>query len=779
MDFLLTLVTEWLSRKGSGLRVVLMSAAMDYDTISAYFRRLLGGEPPARLELEMPRPYPIVERYLEDFPYFVEQGVAHDWTRLHAADELASIIGGFILHLHDSRSKRPELCEGGAVAFGSFIMFLSGRRELELVAAVLDEAGRVDLAVKPLFGGQTIETQESLLRSSTPDARTVFLATDVIESSVTIPDVDVVIDTCEHKRFLWDTYRRQSSLALIRISIDEAKQRAGRAGRCRAGEVIRLMSRAEFKTLDEHVEAATLNSRLDSLVLTVFNWQALGNPRDFLLRMPQPPSQERVDAAIVLLNELSALVGGDADARPSPTSLGQLLTQMPMDAEAGALVLNGIRLGLALECVILAAVHERGDPFLSSRDWSPLQVHALYAARDACSPGRGFAGDQQDVYPSDLILGLRAYQAWKKVQKQHRFGPWPFEEEERWCTNHFLSLSRLHEIDVEVMEILYVLKKLALYAGDHDEEYRLLRARQRHMSNAQPRRSNLQWCGSTGNTSAGRELAELLKDAQSDDDILLLLWCLASAFIHGIIEIESGECGHQVVYKPKKGRAGEITRELQKQQFHVVRSTCSHAGVIVQFSDAKEAHRAVQMAALVTNRCFPWQHANVWRQPSRQTLTKAHRCYASGQVHCVIHSLSSPPPQTKVTVIAADVTPVVSHHRRSMTFLGSKCTIAPLGIFPFVLYATYSRSNFSLEKDQRVWSFKAKFRGMEEQLRYTAPAAQVRRRLDAVRDGWNREFTLDAEAWATRHAIVQERRHTVLNLMLSLSQLDGPPMVRV
>ena len=151
--------------------------------------------------------------------------------------------------------------------------------------------------------------------------RTVILGTDVIESSVTIPDVDLVIDTCEQKRLRWDATKKQSLLTLVMVSKDEAKQRSGRTGRVRDGEVMRLVSKSCFEELKPHVEPQIKHSRLapgltglenraeneEDLLLSIFELPNLGDPREFLQRLPDPPAPDRVDRAVTRLLELNAL----------------------------------------------------------------------------------------------------------------------------------------------------------------------------------------------------------------------------------------------------------------------------------------------------------------------------------------------------------------------------------------------------------------------------------------------------------------------------------------
>ena len=100
------------------------------------------------------------------------------------------------------------------------MVFLPGKREVALLSEKLDDAARGDLTIKSVVGGQTVEVQEQTLQRSVNavDQRTVILGTDVVESSVTIPDVDVIIDSCEHKRLRWDGQRRQYLLTLMLIS---------------------------------------------------------------------------------------------------------------------------------------------------------------------------------------------------------------------------------------------------------------------------------------------------------------------------------------------------------------------------------------------------------------------------------------------------------------------------------------------------------------------------------------------------------------------------------
>ena len=222
----------------------------------------------------------------------------------------------------------------------------------------------------------------------------------------------------------------------------------------RPGEVIRLISARCFAELRRHAEPQIRHSPLEDVLLTCFELPNLGDPREFLRTMPDPPDERAVDAAILRLLELNALsrpaaVEGGAQARP--THFGRFLQRMPLDPEVGLLVMNGLRLGVVEDCALLAAVHQRGEPFLDNPEYTPAEVRTLRRVRDACSPGR--AEGRKRVLPGDLVAGLRAFRAWKAKGAQAK---WTLAQEAEWCQQHCLSLDRLHEIEEMLVQICEV-----------------------------------------------------------------------------------------------------------------------------------------------------------------------------------------------------------------------------------------------------------------------------------------------------------------------------------
>jgi ATP-dependent helicase HrpB len=175
----------------------------------------------------------------------------------------------------------------------------------------------------------------------------VILATNVAETSLTVPGVTCVVDSGLHKVARYDPARAIDSLDVERISLDSADQRAGRAGRTAPGTVVRLWDARD--RLRPHREPEIARVDLTSTVLDVAAWG--GDPRTFAW-FDAPPAPA-VDAAIRLLRRLGAFDEGDR-----PTEIGRLLQRMPLSPRLGR-ILIGAR-GAAIAARACAILSERG-----------------------------------------------------------------------------------------------------------------------------------------------------------------------------------------------------------------------------------------------------------------------------------------------------------------------------------------------------------------------------------------------------------------------------------
>ena len=227
---------------------------------------------------------------------------------------------------------------------GAVLCFLPGAGEIERAMSEVRPAVGAGVEVLPLHGSLGADDQDRVM---TPRAsRRIILATNIAETSLTVPDVRAVVDTGWQKVARYDPDRGIDSLELERIPADAADQRAGRAGRLGPGRVLRLWNRAD--RLRPHREAEIHRVDLSDAVLDILAWG--GSPLTF--EWFDPPRPERVEAAMALLRQLGAV----HDGRVTP--LGARMKRMPLHPRLARMLLeSGGRGDVALACALLSERH--------------------------------------------------------------------------------------------------------------------------------------------------------------------------------------------------------------------------------------------------------------------------------------------------------------------------------------------------------------------------------------------------------------------------------------
>jgi ATP-dependent helicase HrpB len=262
---------------------------------------------------------------------------------------------------------------------GSILCFLPGAPEIQRAAERL-AARRAGFALPVLLlhGSLPAEQQDAAIRPA--NGRRVILATNIAETTLTVPDVTAVVDTGVHKVARYDPARAIDSLEIERISLDSADQRAGRAGRTAPGVVVRLWDSRD--RLRPHREPEIARVDLASTLLDVIGWGA--NPRTF--EWFDSPPRESIEASLSLLGRLEAIdgsgrltdLGRALQAMPLPPRLGRMLVAARGAASmARACALLSERSASlpkhqATTCDLLAAVDRASD----------LPPHVLTVARD-------------------------------------------------------------------------------------------------------------------------------------------------------------------------------------------------------------------------------------------------------------------------------------------------------------------------------------------------------------------------------------------------------------
>jgi ATP-dependent helicase HrpB len=300
-DLALAFLKE-LSAARPEFKLVIMSATLDAEAVSRY----LGGAPVISAE---GRPFPVEVEHVPD----------RDDRPL-----AARVAGGVTAALRRVRE-------------GDVLAFLPGAGEIRAVADRLREPlGAAGVDVAALHGALGAREQDAALN---PGARRrVVLATNIAETSLTIPGVTAVVDSGLAKRSRWDSRVGLDGLELGSVSRASAEQRAGRAGRVAPGHALRLWTRAEHAALRELEEPEIRRVDPAPLLLSVLAFRP-GDPREF--DFFERPRDAAIAAGIRLLDQLGAVEAGGR----SLTALGRALADLPVHPRLGVILLDAARSG--------------------------------------------------------------------------------------------------------------------------------------------------------------------------------------------------------------------------------------------------------------------------------------------------------------------------------------------------------------------------------------------------------------------------------------------------
>ncbi len=364
IDFILGYLKRLLPSRAD-LKVIITSATIDTARFSEHF-----GDAPV-IEVSG-RAYPVEIRYRpvldggdadDDMgPGLVDDGPSRDGGRSDGddagpADEVEAVCHAV-----------AELCGEGP---GDILVFLPGEREVRDTAEALAKTDRHGLEVLPLYGRLSSAEQHRIFEPHT--RRRAVLATNVAETSLTVPGVRYVVDTGTARISRYSRRTKVQRLPIEAISQASANQRAGRCGRLGPGICTRLYSEEDFNARRPFTEPEVLRTNLASVVLQMAAI-GLGEIEDF--PFVDPPDRRNVKDGIALLEELGALSrwgppGEGARAQPAPamgpagwrlTEVGRQLAQLPLDPRLGRMVLEAARLGCLDEVLVIAAGLSVQDP---------------------------------------------------------------------------------------------------------------------------------------------------------------------------------------------------------------------------------------------------------------------------------------------------------------------------------------------------------------------------------------------------------------------------------
>jgi ATP-dependent helicase HrpA len=321
IDFILGYLRQLLPERPN-LKVIITSATIDPERFAAAF----GGAPVLEVS---GRTYPVEVRYRPMEPVAGGEDADQGQAISDAIDELSA--------------------EGP----GDILVFLSGEREIRDTADLL--AGRDRLEVLPLYSRLSAAEQYRVFerRQASSFTRRVVLATNVAETSLTVPGIHYVIDPGTARISRYSRGTKVQRLPIEPISQASANQRKGRCGRTADGICIRLYSQADFESRPEFTEPEILRTNLASVILQM---AAIGLGDVPKFPFIDPPDARNIADGLTLLAELNAFKDGRI------TGLGRKLARLPVDPRIGRMILAADRNGCVREVLIIAAALSIQDP---------------------------------------------------------------------------------------------------------------------------------------------------------------------------------------------------------------------------------------------------------------------------------------------------------------------------------------------------------------------------------------------------------------------------------
>ena len=332
---------------------------------------------------------------------------------------------------------------------GDVLVFLSGEREIRDAAdALADQPGLTDLEVLPLYGRLSAAEQHRVFQ---PHRRSrVVLATNVAETSLTVPGIRYVVDPGTARISRYSQRTKVQRLPIERISRASADQRKGRCGRTSDGICIRLYSEEDFESRPEFTEPEILRTNLASVILQAAALN-LGDIADFPFL--DPPDSRNIADGVRLLEELGAVAPGRAGRHETQlTGMGRKLARLPTDPRLGRMILEAKHNGCVREVLIITAALSIQDPRERPAD-----------AREAAD-----AMHKRFAEPGSDFLALLNLWAYVSDQQRELSG----SAFRRMCRREYLHYLRIREWQDVQGQLRQAAKEVGITAGpDHGTEH--------------------------------------------------------------------------------------------------------------------------------------------------------------------------------------------------------------------------------------------------------------------------------------------------------------------
>ncbi|MDQ0991746.1 ATP-dependent RNA helicase HrpA [Streptomyces sp. V3I7] len=412
IDFLLGYLAQLLPKRPD-LKVVITSATIDPERFSRHFDA-------APIVEVSGRTYPVEVRYR---PLLDEDSEDADRDQITAITDAVEELMG----------------EGK----GDILVFLSGEREIRDTADALEKKEYRFTEVLPLYARLSHAEQHRVFQPHT--GRRIVLATNVAETSLTVPGIKYVIDPGFARISRYSHRTKVQRLPIEAISQASANQRKGRCGRTSDGICIRLYSEDDFDARPEFTDAEILRTNLASVILQM-TAAGLGDIEKF--PFIDPPDHRNIRDGVQLLQELNALDPAQKDPRKRLTDTGRKLAQLPVDPRLARMVLEADKNGCAREVMVIAAALSIQDP------------------RERPAEKQAQADQQHARFKDETSDFLAFLNLWRYIREQQKErGSSSFR---RMCKQEYLNFLRIREWQDIYHQLRTVAKQMGIHLSEDD-----------------------------------------------------------------------------------------------------------------------------------------------------------------------------------------------------------------------------------------------------------------------------------------------------------------------
>ncbi|QDZ20021.1 DExH-box ATP-dependent RNA helicase [Chloropicon primus] len=416
---MLLLLLKSVTKRRKDLQVVFMSATANAELFASYFSR--GHKRDEDVIVSVPgKMFPVKQYFLEDACDQLGWQPPEKASKKGKSNE-GDIDYKLIEHLIAMILEGPRNQRHSAI-----LVFLPGMGEIMRAKNQLKSSHKLehhDLLIVPLHSTLTPSEQSQVYRHAPKGTTKVILSTNIAETSITVDDVTFIIDAGRVKELMYDTEKGIAMLKETHISRASAKQRMGRAGRVAPGVCWHLFSGARYEKMARFQSPEILRVPLEMLCLKV-KACIKSSLKESLENMITPPEVAAVDGAIHKLKQVQAM-----DSKEDLTPLGLLLSEMPVDACVGKLLIYGVMMRCVDPVMTIAAAVSSKSPFIcpqEEREEANI-AHSKFSSKS---------------YKSDHLMFVTVFNAWQVVRQEGGY-----KKARQFCAENYLSFSALEGIE--------------------------------------------------------------------------------------------------------------------------------------------------------------------------------------------------------------------------------------------------------------------------------------------------------------------------------------------